>query len=160
MTGPGVWFITVHSHRNLHLFGEVAEGKMRCNDLGRTVAKCWNEVALRFPHVRRDASVVMPNHFHALLNLVASDARLIARRERIERFGRPVPGSVSTILRSFKAASTGRIRVLIGQPIIIWQARFHDSRVCGAEGIERVRRYIADNPIRWEKTMCRGATVG
>lgn len=151
MTGPGLWFITIHARRKQNLFGQVVDGTMCCNDLGRIVGQCWIDLANRFLHVRLDAWIVMPNHFHALLNLVASDARLVTKQDRIERFGRPVSGSVSTIIRSFKAASTTTLRQHVGHRVVIWQRRFHDTRICDPEGIARVRKYIADNPMRWKR---------
>jgi len=40
---------------------------MRCNELGRIVTYCWNEIPNHFPYVAPDVFVVMPNHIHGIL---------------------------------------------------------------------------------------------
>lgn len=151
--GPGAWFLTINTHGNRMLFGEVIDGRVQLNVLGRIVRDCWHDVPLHFAHVAPDASIVMPNHLHAVLHLVDSAEGARRHGDRIERFGMPVPGSVATIVRSFKAAATRAIREHTGQQIVVWQPRFWDRRLFGEQSMKRVRRYIADNPIRWEERM-------
>jgi putative transposase len=66
------------------------------------------------------------------------------------RFGQPVVGSIPTIVRSFKSAVACRINELRGTPgAVVWQ-RGYLERVIRDEGeMERVRRYMAENPLRW-----------
>ncbi|MFW5738861.1 MAG: hypothetical protein ACOC1F_00700 [Myxococcota bacterium] len=85
-TGPGSWFLTINTHDKRELFGKVVTGHVELNGLGRIVRDCWLDVPLHFPHAAPDAFVVMPNHMHAIIHLVARDTRLMRYRDRIERF--------------------------------------------------------------------------
>jgi putative transposase len=63
----GTYFVTLCTQDRACLFGDVADGRMRLNDMGRTAEKCWIEIPDHFPHVRLDAFVIMPNHVHGIL---------------------------------------------------------------------------------------------
>ncbi|WP_236610092.1 transposase, partial [Desulfococcus multivorans] len=52
------------------------------------------------------------------------------RAPTIEQFGRPVPGSLPTIVRSFKSAATKRINEMRKTPYAkLWQRKYslHDN---------------------------------
>ncbi len=64
----------------------------------------------------------------------------------------PVSGSLSVILRSFKSAITKRINELrktAGAQVL--QSRFHDHIIRNEQELLRIRQYIKNNPINWEK---------
>ena len=63
----GAYFITVCTHNREHLFGEIENGKMQLNDVGRMIDQWWNELGNRFPDIETDAFVVMPNHIHGII---------------------------------------------------------------------------------------------
>jgi REP element-mobilizing transposase RayT len=43
------------------------DGEMHLNEYGKIVDEFWGNVALHFPNVAIDVSVVMPNHVHAVI---------------------------------------------------------------------------------------------
>ena len=43
---------------------------MYCNELGRAVEKCWNDIPEHYPHIELDEYVIMPNHVHGILNII------------------------------------------------------------------------------------------
>ncbi len=53
---------------------------MILNDAGIMLDRCWKELSNRFPDIRSDTYVIMPNHFHAIIEIRRGDPR-----------GRPVP---------------------------------------------------------------------
>ncbi|MDR2015537.1 MAG: hypothetical protein LBP99_07980 [Azoarcus sp.] len=63
----GAYFITICTQDRACLFGEIADGEMRLNDAGRMVVSQWSAQTNRFPVVRLDAFVAMPNHIHGIL---------------------------------------------------------------------------------------------
>jgi putative transposase len=104
--------------------------------------------------------IVMPNHFHALIWITGEGtardrgtARLggTARRApTIEQFGKPVHGSLPTIVRSFKAAATKRINELRGSPgVPVWQRNYYEHMVCDHADLSRIEEYIRNNPTNW-----------
>ena len=68
---PGVYFVTVVTRGRACLFGEVDEGGMYVKAAGRMVERWWLALPGKFACVSLDAFVVMPNHFHGLLELNA-----------------------------------------------------------------------------------------
>lgn len=62
----------------------------------------------------------------------------------------PGRGSLGAIVGAFKSASARRINELRGTPgMVVWQRGFHDHIIRRAEALDRIRRYILDNPTHW-----------
>jgi len=119
---PGAYFVTICTFKGRNLFGEIHNREMFLNDAGRIVERTWLEIPEHFPMVDLDSFIVMPKHIHGILVLI-DVGRGTARSTCIclqvcsaptERFGKPVPGSLPTIIRSFKSAATKRINDLRG----------------------------------------------
>lgn len=69
----GAYFITIVTQDRKHLFGEVINGEMLLNEAGRMILAEWEALPQRFPTVEIDAFVVMPNHVHGIIVIVAAD---------------------------------------------------------------------------------------
>lgn len=146
--GPGVWFITINTFGAEHLFGTVVDGHVSLTEVGQIARRYWEEIPQHFPHCRIDDFVVMPNHLHGILELVSRPTQL----EGIQcsrRFGRPLPGTVGTIVGAFKAAVTREASRVLGHPVTIWQTDFYDCKIRCRQALELVRAYIDKNPARW-----------
>jgi hypothetical protein len=90
----------------------------------------------------------MPNHVHGLLQLVERDTACRVPVERqFEAFGKPVAGSVSTIIRSYKSAVTRAL----GENI--WQGRFYEVRARDDTARANIRNYIRFNPQNYDVVM-------
>ena len=166
-TQAGGYHVTIVTAGRECLFGEVVDGEVRLNWEGQVARREWARLARRFPHVQLDAFVVMPNHIHGIIiitgdgcrgtasptdNLTA-DGSAVPLRElpaarQDERFGKPVPGSIPTIVRSYKSAVT--LRINAGRGALVWQRNFYEHIVRNDESLDRIRQYIIDNPTRWD----------
>jgi len=60
------------------------------------------------------------------------------------------PNSLGSIIGQFKSKTTKRIRAA-GYCGFIWQSRFYDHIIRDNDDLDRIRRYIQENPERWEK---------
>ena len=63
----GAYFVTMCTRNREHLFGEIENGDMRLNNVGRMVDQWWHELGNRFPDIETDAFIVMPNHIHGII---------------------------------------------------------------------------------------------
>ena len=63
----GAYFVTICTQNRACLFGEITGGKMILNDAGRMVEKWYHELSNKFPDIRCDEYVVMPDHFHCII---------------------------------------------------------------------------------------------
>ena len=159
----GAYFVTIDSFRREYLFGDVVGNKMMLNSAGRIVEMCWYDIPFHFPDVTLDASIVMPNHIHGIVWIVG-DGRGAAfgggtafgrgtacRAPTVERFGRPVPNSLPTVIRSFKSAATKQINQQRGaRGLPVWQRNYYEHIVRNEIELTRIRNYIATNPLHWE----------
>jgi putative transposase len=146
-TSPGWYFLTICT-KNMHAaFGTVVNSHMVLNDAGRIAEKFWREIPQHFPRAVVDEHVVMPNHVHGLLNLTAEGWNINGLTARREAFGRPVAGSVPTIVRSYKAA----VSKALGESV--WQSRFYEVRARDDAARTNIRNYIRRNPGNYDAVM-------
>lgn len=153
-TTPAAYFVTICTwHRDL-LFEDVR--------LRREVVTRWNGLPAHFPGVTLDAFVVMPNHVHGIIWLSDPDVveGVSLRTDALSIFEetpsttsdeRRALVSLPQIVRLFKTHSARRInnwRRARGSPV--WQRGYWEHIVRGDHGLERMRRYIAENPLNWE----------
>ena len=123
---------------------------MVANQMGRIVEEEWLNTPILRPYVSLDTFVIMPNHFHGIIEIIAADRGRARRAQTVERFGKPVSGSLATVIRSFKSATTKRIneiRDTPGQPC--WQRNYYEHIIRSEEELTRARTYIIMNPLSW-----------
>ena len=75
------------------------------------------------------AWVLMPDHFHGLLLL-----------------GEAV--TLSRVMHSFKGRAAFEVNKQLGRKGALWQATFHDHAMRREEDLERMARYVVENPVR------------
>ena len=61
----------------------------------------------------------------------------------------PKPGSISTIIRSYKSVVTKNARYT--NPNFGWQSRFHDRIIRDKNAYEQISNYIINNPKKWKE---------
>ena len=87
---------------------------------------------LRAVHEQGEAQslawVVMPDHFHWLVEIKAK--------------------SLADLMRRVKSRSAYTLNQQLGRSGRLWQKSFHDRAVRREEDIQRVARYIVANPLR------------
>ena len=94
-------------------------------------ARCCINV-LRFQHDRglvgSLAFVVMPDHLHWLVELLAGD--------------------LAGLMKSLKCQVTNRLNAHSGQSGSIWQSGYHDHALRQDEDLQAMARYLVANPLR------------
>ena len=69
-SADGIYFITICTKNRQNLFGHIADGEMVLNETGQIVKSEWlNTVNVRQGEVILHDFVVMPNHFHAIIEI-------------------------------------------------------------------------------------------
>src|SRR3990170_162851 len=143
----GAYFVTLCAHDRASLFGEIVDGVMRLNDLGRVVDSEWLKTPRMRPQVELDEHVVMPNHFHAILVVVDMGRGVLQYAPTL----RSPSLTVGAIVRGFKSAVTKRINQIRQTPgVAVWQRNYHEYVIRSEGELVRIRQYIADNPAQWE----------
>ena len=67
---PGAYFITICTQTRACLFGEIINGKIVLNGAGIMVGNEWVDLPNRFANIQLNEYIIMPNHFHAILEIV------------------------------------------------------------------------------------------
>ena len=68
-SGPGMYFITIGTWHQKHLFGKIINGKMQLSKCGGIIDKWWHRISDKYERVYLDAFIIMPNHIHGIIEL-------------------------------------------------------------------------------------------
>jgi len=140
----GAYFITVCTQNRESAFGCVDDGDMRLNDAGRMVRSVWEGLPDRFPEMQLDAFVVMPNHVHGIAVFVG--AGLALPGENGAASSAPTLGDV---VRAFKSLSAIHVNRLFMRSGSLWQRNYYEHVIRNERELDKIREYIATNPLRW-----------
>ena len=148
---PGFYFVTICANYKRCVFGSVIRQAVELTLAGRIPRESWAAIPSHFARVKLHAFVVMPNHFHGILEIaetrLAQHAVPIQGKQRIAGLD---PSSLSVIVRSFKAEVTRRARLELNWRGEIWQRNYFDRVIRDGRELADVSRYIAENPMKWE----------
>ena len=160
----GLYFVTLCIQDRERLFDDVVDDEPLLNDTGLIVAECWRWLADRYDHVELDDWVVMPNHLHGIVNITDDSSEM--RDEVVGSPGgsRTAPTNdaasrraatrkpLGRLVGAFKTVSTNRINALRDTPgATVWQRDFYEHVIRDERDLDRIRRYIANNPSNWPR---------
>jgi len=164
-SSPGAYYVTICIQDGRCLLGKVADGIMSLNDAGRMVETAWFQIPTRFPAMKLDEHIVMPNHFHGIIHIAdaqtggnqfvgAADvgAPLVGAQKRAGT--RPAP-TLGDAVGAFKSIATdeyiGGVK-LLGWPRFnerFWQRNYYEHVIRHQDELEKIRDYIRKNPMMW-----------
>lgn len=165
-TQAGAYFVTICTWQRECLFGEIADGAMVLNDLGRIAADEWERTPKMRTNVELDVWTIMPNHFHGVIfihdttnvgaHCMRPDLGMRTEITGAEKMGacnaplRRQSGSLGSVVAGFKSATTKRINTFrnnSGYPL--WQRNFYERVIRNDHDLSRAREYIVNNPMKW-----------
>ena len=160
-SSAGAYFITICAHNRECLFGDIVDGVMRLNEVGRVIADEWQKTAVIRPSVTLDQFIVMPNHFHAIIFINDVGAtRWVARstdnRSTTRATHRVAPtnlasNSLGAIIGQFKSAVSRQLKRAGHHPQTpVWQRNYYDHVIRNEKSLQEIRDYIQNNPMKWE----------
>ena len=130
---------------------EIISGEVQLSRIGRVAELDLKDLGNHYENVQIASYVVMPNHLHAIV-MIDGDHCYSPNPNQLplSKGISPAAGSLSTIIRAYKAGVTRRCHEL-GLAQSIWQARFYDRILRGNAVISAAREYIWNNPANWAK---------
>ena len=66
----GFYFITLCCQNHKYLFGEIVGEKMILNVAGKMIENIWNEIPIYYNGFNPHEFIVMPNHFHGIIEIL------------------------------------------------------------------------------------------
>ena len=158
----GLYFVTICTQNRACLFGDIVNGEMIINDAGEMVEHWYYELENKFHDMKCRTMVVMPNHFHCMIEIVGAahvraDLRVCPndsdenRNDSGKHTGSPLP----KIIQWFKTMTTNAyIRGVKNNgwqrfDRKLWQRNYWEHIVRNQHEYQRIAQYIIDNPRKW-----------
>ncbi len=163
-SNTGAYFITICTKYRECLFGEIKHKKMELNDLGQIVLEEWLNTQEIRPNIKCDIFVVMPDHFHGIIEILeygvyrntphTPRTTFIPNphitKTRIARFESPSK-NLGSIIRGFKGAATKKINLHRNTPgQSVWQRDYYEHIIRNEIEYRRIHQYILKNPEKWQ----------
>jgi len=144
----GLYFITICIQGHKCLLGDISKGILTTNDAGRMIETEWLLLPIRFPNIQLHEFIVMPNHFHAILEITTNDENSIIETS-------PVNKNVFTIIDAFKSIIT--VKYIHGVKNDgwthfedkFWQYSYWEHIIRKIESYQQIADYIINNPATW-----------
>ena len=151
----GAYFVTICTQDRECLFGEIVDGKMVLNDAGRMICRWYSELENKYPDIRCDEFICMPNHIHFVIINVGAD---LCVRPCVEtsKTGEHAGSPLRTVVQWFKTMTTNEYIRGVKQhgwtPFSgkLWQRNYYEHIVRNEHEMNRIREYIVNNPLKWE----------
>lgn len=161
-SSAGLYFVTICLQDRARLLGEIQNGKMILNSAGLMVEKWWFKLENKFPDKKCHAMVVMPDHFHCILETVemirgeqsgiTNGGEQVKITARGEHLGSPLAAAIQW----FKTMSTNEYIRGVKQygwtkfNRKLWQRNYWEHIIRNEQAYERISRYIENNPSKWK----------
>ncbi|MBZ0182966.1 MAG: transposase [Melioribacteraceae bacterium] len=141
----GYWyFVTICVKGMNTYFGRIEKAKMILNEYGKIVEEKLLWLKEQYIYVDIDCHVIMPNHIHAVIIIDPTGvgtSRDLSLQTKIK--------SLSELVGAFKTVSSKQIHQN-GLTQFKWQRSFYDRIIRNEKELYRIRKYIEENPLRWE----------
>lgn len=146
-TAKATYFVTINCKNRIKHFGNVENEIMIPGEIGLIVEKFWLEIPEHYPCIELHEFQVMPEHLHGIIEHkgLPSNGEI-----RLNKFGKPISGSVSTILNLYKGAVKKWCNDN-GFKKFQWQSRFHCDIIWDTHSYHIISQYIRDNPKNYGK---------
>lgn len=167
----GLYFITLVCQNRLPHFGKIDNGVMLLNYAGKMIELEWLKLKSRFPNIELHEFVVMPDHFHGIVEVRAP--LVGARERRAQGTNGQAQGTAQTqaqgaaqttaqitvgsIIGAFKSITT--VEYIKGVKEHGWQAyqkrlwlrNYYEHIIRNDGAFDRISDYIRNNPANWQK---------
>ncbi|MDQ7017014.1 MAG: transposase [Gammaproteobacteria bacterium] len=140
----GLYFVTICSQNRLNLFGDILDHTMVLNTAGKMLNKIWQGMPDQHKNIRLYEYVVMPNHFHAIIEITSVGADSISART-----------GLGAVVQTFKRFTTVEYIKRVKQHILpafdgkIWQRNYWEHIIRNEDEATHLAQYIIDNPRKW-----------
>ncbi|MBI5218663.1 MAG: transposase [Bacteroidia bacterium] len=151
-SSEGAYYITLITKNREHSFGRVENGTMILSEIGQIAHNIWYQIPAIYPMAILDEFVIMPNHIHGIIFIDYRGCTNMPRHiATIPKFSKPIKNSISMIINHYKGNITKSARKTDSN--FKWQSLFHDHIIRDKGELNRIRKYIIDNPLNFGKKL-------
>jgi len=156
----GEYFVTICTKDKECYFGDVEDENVQISGIGRIARDVWLEIEQKFNGVALDEFVFMPNHLNGILTIrnrrrglinqtPTNKTRTVQKNVHEWVLMKNPNQTLGKIIRFFKAKASKLIRDS-GFHNFAWQRNYYERIVRDEKELNRIRRYVIDNPLQWE----------
>lgn len=178
-SNSGAYFITICSYKRKEIFGEIENGLMHLNNVGKIIQTSWYQIPENYDNIKLDDFVIMPNHIHGIIWIVGAIHESPETNHKIRqmpetnhtihespeddpsqnnRVIRELPLRIerrkmllSKIIGRFKMNSSKLINnICNSKGAHVWQRSYYDHIIRNEEDLNNTKQYIQNNPLNWE----------
>ncbi len=150
-----MYFVTICTKNLGNVFGEIVNGRMILNNIGKIANEFWTEIPVHFSNIDLDECVVMPDHIHGIIeiknnpNVGTAHVRSDNKNRTKMLLSRAIHGFKSSVTRKILYPTQERIYAFPTK--FAWQKSFYDHIVRNEIELNKIREYIFKNPQNWGK---------
>ena len=175
----GLYFITICIKNRACLIGNIENGEMILNDAGKMIENEWLKITNRFKNTKLHEYIIMPNHFHAILEIVGATL-VVAPNDKGQPQGiaptntpTNTPTNIPTNTpTNTEAEKKPRLGDIVGafQSITtveyirgvknnnwkpfdrkLWQRNYWEHIIRSEKSYNTISEYIINNPGKWDE---------
>ena len=158
----GLYFITMCVQHRVSLFGHIAkpqnnaDAQMTLNEAGKMIETEWLNLKNRYPNIELHEFVIMPNHFHGILEIVDRATT------RVAPTGVPTVGDMMGAFKSIttveyiRGVKNGGWQTFNGK---LWQRDYYEHIIRDERAYENISNYIINNPTKWAADTFYGQAI-
>ena len=137
-SADGLYFITICTYQHRNILGKIIDNKVTLSHKGEIVKQVWHELNTKFPNIFCHEYVIMPNHFHGIIQI------------RNDFEGGQTPPLRRIKLGNVIAFFKYRTTKLINSGITFWQRNYYEHIIRNQHSYEEIAAYIIENPLNWK----------
>ena len=162
-TQAGLYFVTICCQNRQHFYGKIVNSEMILNTAGKMVYRWYYELENKFPNIKCHEMIVMPNHFHCIIQIVDQDHiegvdPRVYPLDMVDTTHIPTHStSLATVIQWFKTMTTNEYirnvksnnwRRFNGR---LWQRNYWEHIIRNKRSYHRISEYIKSNPRQWKE---------
>ena len=166
----GLYFVTICVQNRECLFGKIVNGEAELNEIGEIVKNEWEKSAEIRKEINIHTYIIMPNHLHAIVEIVGNVGANGIRPNETGEYHRPnetdeyirpnetgdsISGechsplrspskTIGALVRGFKSSVSKQLGF---SP---WQRNYYEHIIRNQNAYQTISEYIENNPAKWE----------
>lgn len=127
-SAENIYFVTLCIKDRIELLGKIENENIKLSIEGNIAKKTIHIVEQIYPNLTIDEYVIMPNHIHFLISINYANGI-----------------TISKVIKHFKTIISKELKYSI------WQKSFYEHIVRNEKEYLKIKEYIRNNIINWEK---------
>jgi len=136
---------------------------MASNGAGKMVENEWLQLPQRFNKIKLHEYVLMPNHFHGIIEIITVGATLVVAQNDVAKLENgqpqgiaPTDKTVGDMVGAFESITT--VEYIRGVKTNgwrrfdkkLWQRNYWEHIIRNENEYQRISEYIINNPMKWD----------